>query len=271
MAVARNLRYSPVNWLIVDWGFEGKAFNDCGLPEPQPCLTEGHDCDGPCQAILPIREAIDTYDWARWLPEVIVGIEDADEEIAANYVRQAAIEFCNGGRVLQREVVVELQPDESTYPLFPYEGEMIKGVIGIMAEDGCRCGTHSGCCSGWVGGVDWVFDVARQQVTVSGPCKGLLRLLVWSAPTEDACEHDVFLYDNFRREITAAARLYYANAVHFRDRLLMSSLPTKDSIDRAIVLAKTRVMTRPNASKAQGRSGLFGSRCGSDDTFNWRR
>lgn len=84
-------------------------------------------------------------------------------------------------------------------------------------------------------------------------------MLVWAAPTEDACEHDVFLYDAFRADITLGARLYYANAVHFRDRLLMASLPTKDSFDRAIVLAKTKAVARPAASKQRAGSGLFGN------------
>ena len=59
---------------------------------------------------LPIQEAIDTYDWERFLPEIMVGIDDADDEIAANYAREAAIEFAKRARVLQREVVVRLEP-----------------------------------------------------------------------------------------------------------------------------------------------------------------
>ena len=264
MAVPRHLRYSPFNGLVVDWSDSaGTAFNDCGLPEPAPYVNPSHGCDTWCTARFPIGEAINTYDWARWLPEVIVGIEDPDEEIAASYTRQAAIEFCTKGRVLQREVVIELQRGEQTYPVFPYEGERIVGVIGIKIDNGC-CGSIAPagrCCNGWLGGIDWALDTARNELTLGAlPSNtGLLRVLVWAAPTEDACEHDVFLYDAFRADITLGARLYYANAVHFRDRLLMASLPTKDSFDRAIVLAKTKAVARPAASKQRAGSGLFGN------------
>jgi hypothetical protein len=256
MAVSSLLRYSPVNWLIVDWGFNGAAFSECGLPEALPCSEESESTT-PCVA-LPIQEAIDTYDWARWLPEVIVGIEDPDENIAADYVRRAAIEFARGSRVLQREVVVPLQIGILRYPLFPYDGERIDGVIGIKFDGGCGC-----ACSGARGnyeGVEWMLDVARNELLISRvPRASLLKLLVFSAPTEDACAHDVFLYDRFHMEITIGARMLYANAVHFRDRALMASLPSSDAFVKAILSAKTKAMRHASSSQQQFGSGIWGS------------
>lgn len=267
MAFARNLRYSPVNWLVVDWGQGGRAFNDCGLPTPEPCTNPAHSCDTVCTALIPIQEAINTYDWERWLPEVIVGIEDPDEDIAANYVRQAAIEFAEKARVLQREIIIELQPDVNTYPVFPYVGERIVGVLGIQTRDQCCGSSATNCCSGWIDGMDWELDTARNEFTISGPTRGTISLLVWSAPTEDACAHDVYLYDNFRRDITTGARNAYANAVHFRDRLLMASLAPSDTFQRAMLLAKTKAVMRPSAAKMQpgtlfGRDGCCFRRAG---------
>lgn len=211
MAVPVTLRYSPFNWLIVPWSFNGQRFADCGLPKAAPCEEPNEESPAECRA-LPIQEAIDTYDWGRWLPEVIVGIEDPDEEIAANYVRQAAIEFCRDARVLQREIVVELQPGINVYPVFPYEGEQIVGVIGVQTPAG---GCDSNGTSGVVNGVSWQLDTARNELHVKGqPRNGLLALLVFSAPTEEACAHDVFLYDRFRADITSGARIAYATAVH---------------------------------------------------------
>lgn len=257
MDVPRNLRYSPVNWLIVDWGFNGQAFANCGLPQPEPCRDPKPTAPAPCVA-LPIQEAIDTYDWERWLPEVIIGIEEPDEEIAASYVREAAIEFCKTGRVLQREVVIPLQTGVSLYPVLPYDQEQVVGVIGATLDERCPCACgHAGS----VYGLDFVFDVARNQITVSGPmCKTgrLLRLLVWSAPTEDACEHDKFLYERFRADITKGARRNYANALHFRDRQLMGSLPTAESFTIAMAMAKTKAMTKPSMSRAISGSGMWG-------------
>jgi hypothetical protein len=249
MAVARQLRYSPRNFLIVDWSSHGRAFADCGLPKPIPCLTGGESCGDACAHPLSITEAIDTYDWERWLPEVIIGIEDPDEEIAANYVRQAAIEFCKGARVLQREVVIQLEPGATRYPVFPYAGEQIIGVIGIRNDDDSACSCLGGnITNGLWHGSHWQLDTARNEfIYDSRKSTGLLRLLVWAAPTEAACVQDVFLYDRFRQDITLGARQQYAMAMHFRDRALMSSLAPADMFQRAILLAKTKALMQASS------------------------
>lgn len=268
MSFPTNLRYSPFNWLVVDWSFNGQRFADCGLPKPAPCDEPSEDSPAPCRA-LPIQEAIDTYDWARWLPEVIVGVEDPDEEIAANYVRQAAIEFCKEGRVLQREVIIELQPGVTTYPVFPYEGEQIIGVIAIATPAG-TCGCSGAQTSGASGDVRWSLDVARNELHLSGaPAAGLVALLVYAAPAEDACAHDVFLYDRFRADITLGARRAYALAVHFRDRYLLASLPPADEWERRKLLAKTKAVRGAPSGKMQPGSGMWGSGRGTSG-FNGR-
>lgn len=269
MAVARHLRYSPRNWLIVDWSAQGRAFGDCGLPKPIPCLTGGTGCGDACSHPLPIAEAIDTYDWERWLPEVIVGIDDPDEEIAANYVRQAAIEFCKGGRVLQRELTIELQPGINTYPVFPYVGEQIIGVIGVKAPSSSCCAVNGDYLSGNLPGMRWRLDVARNELSIPGCTEnGLLHLLVWAAPTEEVCEQDRFLYDRFRADITLGARQAYASAVHFRDAPLMRSLPAADLFQQKIILAKTKAVRLPSSWLGQPSSAFGGGRgCTPEDYY----
>lgn len=267
MAVPVNLRYSPFNYLVVDWSFNGQRFSDCGLPKAPECPADPEERPAPCRA-LPLQEAIDTYDWARWLPEVIVGIDDPDEEIAANYVRQAAIEFCKNGRVLQRTVVVELQAGVNVYPVWPYEGERIVGLIEAQSDDGVDCGCSGG--GGRIGPADWVLDVARNELRLRGKVRDglLLALRVWSAPSEDACAHDVFLYDHFRADITLGARLAYARAVHFRDRALMASLPSPEAWVRAQLAAKTKAMVVSSSGRTQPGSGMWGGSM--RPTFNGR-
>lgn len=251
----RHPRYSPVNFLIVDWSHNGVAFNNCGLPEALPCEQEC-PTEASCARAVPITEAIDTYDWERWLPEVIVGIDEPDEEIAASYVRSAAIEFAKGARVLQREITIELQPGVSTYPVFPYPEEQIIGVMAAKTEsDSCKCSGLQGSLFGF----GWQLDVARNELHLTNaPSYGVLQFLVWSAPSEDACVHDVFLYDRFRYDIALGARVMYANAVHFRDRALMSSLPGGETFARAIVLAKTKAVGSPSSTLRQPGSGMWG-------------
>lgn len=248
--VPQHLRYSPVNWLIVPWGFKGASFNECGLPRQQCCepSEEGEEICTP----LPVQEAINTYGWARWLPEVIVGIDDPFEEIAASYVREAAIEFCRDSRILQREVVVQLQRGVSIYPLFPYDGERIVGAMRAWRDDAKQsCCTPCSASGGRVQDVDFRLDAARNELTVSGAHRDgeLLRVLVWATPTEDACAHDVFIFDAFRREIAQEARNRYARAVHFRDNMLMRSLTNSHDWAISISKAKRRAGDSPSQMK----------------------
>lgn len=258
-----TLRYSPLNYLVVDWGFNGEPFSDCGLPSPLPCPTDPEDRPALCRPV-PIQEAIDTYDWARWLPEVIVGIDDPDEEIAANYVRAAAIEFCRRARILQRVITIETQPGVNTYPIYPYPEERLLGVIGFRRGRSEPCWvSDTGCCAGrYPDGLDWRLDVARNEIEVDGHQGAeILEFRVWVQPTEDACVHDVFLYDHFREDIATGARMKYVLAVHFRDRALLSTLPTLETWDRRMVLAKDKVYRSPSSNNTNAGT-LFASRGG---------
>lgn len=254
-------RYSPLNYLIVDWSFDGVAFDSCGLPAPLPCAEQPEGTPAAC-APLPIQEAINTYDWYRWLPEVIVGIEDADEEIAAHYVREAAIEYCRRARVLQRVVTLELECGTNLYPFTPYEDENIVGVLGYYTSTGsqgsCSCSTQ-----GFVDGLDWRFDMARNEITVTGNIRNRqqLALRVWAAPTEGSCSQDVFLYEHFRADITAGARMKYALAVHFRDRGLLGTLIPQDAWESRMIKAKTKAYQTASAKVLSNPSGLWGGSC----------
>lgn len=265
MDFPRNLRYSPHNYLIVDWGFNGVAFNNCGLPDPAPCPTDPVVRPEVC-CPLPIKEAIDTYDWERWLPEVIIGVEDPDEEIAASYVRESAIEFAKNSRVLQRQILIPLQPGVCTYPVEPYEGEQIIGVMGVGIDDCDPCESR-GCSGVLPNGVPFTLDVARNELRLEAGngdcCRGarLLRILVWSAPTEDACEHDAFLYDRFRADITLGARRNYVIALHFRDRQLMNAIPTANAFERAMALAKNKAVSSISWSRTPSGSGMWENGC----------
>lgn len=262
----RNLRYSPVNFLIVNWGYNGSAFNDCGLPEPQPCPEPPKDRPEVCQP-LPIREAIDTVGWAQWLPEVIVGIEDPDEEIAASYVREAAIDFAKYTRVLQRQILIPLQPGVCTYPVEPYDQENIIGVIGVGLDRHPAISCSKRCSGKLPNGIGFTLDVARNELHLeshpgSTCCTGghkVLRLLVWAAPTEDACEHDKFLYEMFRRDIAVGARFNYATTVHFRDRGLMFSMRNLPDFEMLKAKAKNKALSRPSATVNTFGSGMWGN------------
>lgn len=240
------LQYSPVNGLIVKWGDGAKSFSSCGLPKPlrQRPMQPASDED-LCCVKQPAMQQIDLCDWGKWLPEVGVGINDFEEEIAASYVRQAAIEFCKGSRVLQRSVYIPVQEGVYQYPLVPLEHETVVGVMAVLdGQFKVRLNGDGGYHNLAVfrQGFD---DVLLDKDLVDSACRKhprreMVELLVWTAPTEEACLHDRLLYDRHRQVISDAARGYYVAAYHYDNRALVASL-TPMSVFRAhIKAARTR-------------------------------
>lgn len=174
----------------------------------------------PCGE-APIVEVVDTYDWYRWVPEIIVGFDEASEDMAATYARRAAREFAIKARVLKRQIYIRLQRGVYRYPLEAFEDEDVQGVSSIESAQGmCNCECHSHGLN--IGRVS--VNVAKQELQtepIGGSCgchvngHGPEHLLVtvWSAPTEDSCKHDVFLYEQYRREITLGARADFLSEV----------------------------------------------------------
>lgn len=248
-----TLVYSPVNWLIIDW-----RFDHCGLPQPKPCAEPDEEKAPECKA-LPVVEYPETYDWARFLPEVMVGVEEPDADIAANYVRQAAIEFARDARVLQRDLVIDLEAGVNQYMLHPFPDERIEGILEVELDGKSDCHCSSGLRGGSrYLGFDWEFDTSRNVLHLNGqPRTGRLTIRVWAVPTEDACTYDRFLYDNFRADIALGARRYYVMANHFRDRFLVGSLPPQERWNFAIITALKRARRVPEARKQPAGSGMW--------------
>jgi len=219
-----TLKYSPVNGIIVDWGIGHEPFNIGCLPKPvcpgpAPVPPPAQDC--PC-GTEPMVEEVSTYDWYRWVPEIIVGIAEASEDMAASYARRAAREFAQKSWVLQRQIAIRLQKGVYRYPLQAFPDEQVQGVLRIeSAQGGCSCETTTGPVN--IGTVR--VDIASQELRIDpghqscgchtgrhGP--EFLLVTVWSAPTEDSCKHDVFLYEQYRREITLGARADFISEAH---------------------------------------------------------
>ena len=165
---------------------------------------------------------------------------------------------------MQRQILTPLSADRCVYPLEPYDQENIIGVIGAGLDDqpACRCNTD---CSGFIPeGLQYTLDVARNELHLEG-CREVcnrgcrvLRLLVWAAPKEDACEHDKFLYEMFRSDIAAGARMRYASQVHLRDPQLIRSLGALPDFELAGARAKGKAMSVPSVSQTTG-SGMWGN------------
>jgi hypothetical protein len=204
-------------------------------------------------------EPPDTYDWARFLPNMQEGLEEPDDDICADKIREAAIDFARKSWVLQREVSFVIQKDESFYPVSSLPGERTVAVIGVKQE-------KSGCvpCGGFVGrtnmGVE--FDVHHDGVRITNTgclCSNagqVITVLVAVAPTEDACSYDVMLYDHYRAVITAEARRRYVRAHHYKERMLLLSQTTELDFDKAAINAK-RMATKFTTSDSGQKTPMF--------------
>lgn len=244
-----GLRYSPVNDLIVTWNMHGQPFNNCGLPKPRPAPEHRPSREVDCCGTLAILIEPDTYDWARWLPEVIVGIEDPDEEIAASYVREAAIEFAARARVLTRKLEIKLECGVTIYPVPCFDNERLGGLHHLEVFAGDQRIPENFIKKG--------FDARLGTVFIEVQEGSKAELVLYAVPTEDSCAQDVYLYDAFRRAIAQEARSRYVRAVHFRDIALVRSLNSPQEFDRSIALARSKVMAVPVQGTASASRGLF--------------
>jgi len=280
-----TLRYSPVNGIIVNWGFNGQPFSMscmptvvCPAPAPTPPAASTDCIDGA----QPIVEAVNTYDWHRWVPEIVVGFDEASEDMAATYARRAAREFAIKARVLKRQIYVRLQEGVYRYPLEAFEDEDIQGVSRIESAQGsCKCESYDqGVNLGQVS-----VNVAKQELQIhpepqacgchiNGRGPEHLLVTVWSAPTEDSCKHDVFLYEQYRREITLGARSSFLSEVQAfgayktargyassRGDALMYSRADQMRSEFLTAMRKARVAAdTDNAIETSAPAGLFGGR-----------
>lgn len=265
--IPRHLRYSPVNGMIITWGIGAQSFSSCGLPRPLR-NSAGHNvyAKDDCCHHEQIQPSITWADWGRWLPEVGVGIPDFEEEIAAAYVREAAIKFATEAKVIQRSVFLQLQEGVMAYPLEPYENERIVGVMAVL-DGNYRLRTGGADVTESLGAVmqHGTNTVLLRPELVDCACRrggrGIIELLVWAAPTEDACLHDKMLYDQYRRVITAHARAMYATVYHYENRALMASIQPAAIFEQEIRKARGKAAAWIHASQPRTQRGrLFGGR-----------
>lgn len=264
--VEKHLRYSPVNGMIIQWGMGAMSFGACGLPKPRKSFQQTIEAEDICCSQDQIIQEINWCDWGKWLPEVGIGIQDFDEEVAAAFVRETAIEFATTTQVLQRSVFVRVEDGVYAYPLEPAENERIVGVLAVL-DGNYRMhtgGTHKhGTTAVMRHGTNEVIlspELVRSACTRG--CKRnapILELLVWATPTEEACLHDRILYDQYRKVITAAARTNYIAAMHYDNNALVRTVYPINSFKtecRKIKGQATSWIETSNRRKGVGR--LFG-------------
>ena len=250
---------SPFNGLVINWAaHNGSPFANCGLPAPLPCVNPPLPREEACTP-LPMGEVIDTVGWDIFLPEIIVGIEDPDEDIAANYIRATVIDFTRDTDILQRGYSFLAQAGVNEYYIPSFEDENINKVIGIDIQG-------VGCCQlnkNRLYGINFYYDRSRQLLSIDTDtqqlCGKVITIVFAVSPTELACVVDKYVYDYYRGAIEQRARFNYVRAVHYNDRALMQSTMVNNNYEfdkqRARNFATTQT-TRTNTIKRR-RGGMW--------------
>lgn len=187
-----------------------------------------------------VYDAYPKVELSVFLPELQLEIPELPDDILMHYVRKAAIEFCERSHVLQREVVICLQPCVPNYLLEPPDCTRIVLINGVCRSCGgpydrltskpCHVPAF-GCLSWWdkVEGSIWLHPAPAERSNI------MVRMSV--APEQDACEVDAVLYDRYREAILSGAR-HFIYAIPRRE---WSSQPISDSsrqeFDRRIASA----------------------------------
>lgn len=174
-----------------------------------------------------------------FLPELMLSAPGLPQEIAASYIRQAAIDMAESGNTLRRTVRIELQAGVQNYLLEPPDCVRTIGVSRISGRNGwCNSGYRmvpddvpmpaigclqvpvAGCAAfgfgpsanqAWgVGGIAKLQNPNELWVSPVPQCDADLGIEVELivAPKRDACTVDRVMFDRYAPALVAGALMY---------------------------------------------------------------
>lgn len=188
-----------------------------------------------------IVDECERVDLDQFLPTVLFSAPGVDHEIAAYYVREAAIQFCSRSRLLRQTLEVELQPCVEN-PLIEPRCDDLR-IVAIHQVCGRALRPNEPCCS-W-GGCSVVYDGEVTLMLSPPPSNSQplrpLPVTVSVAPLASACSLPTVLFERHRETIAAGARamlfkvpgtqFYDLRAAAEQDRLFTAGI-TGAGIDR---------------------------------------
>jgi hypothetical protein len=163
-----------------------------------------------------------------FLPELLMSAPALPSDIAASYIRQAAIDLAEQSNCLRRQIIVESQAGCSDYLLEPPDCTRTNKIVRVCDARGneyfvdsrapcappCAVSCIDACCSG-----DW-FPMSTLRVWFEQP--NVFNVLptprvdldlgftveISVVPDRDACEVDELLYQRYSPTIVAGALSY---------------------------------------------------------------
>lgn len=177
--------------------------------------------------------------------EIALALGDMPDGIAENFVRQAAIDFCERSQIIRRVVDIDLICGVSDYPIL-LPDERIVSIQRVCVGDRCcaeravlsaSAPCETGCT--FHGHSIWFVppDSLNIRPTPSVDRAKAIRVHVAVAPLRDACELDSVLYERYHETILdgALARLYLAKTTPWHDKELANLHKTQ--FDQGIAAA----------------------------------
>lgn len=153
-----------------------------------------------------------------FIPDVITKVNSVPDEVAANEIRNAAIEFSRRALLLRRTACMDAQANVADYyPELP-DDYAVHSVVGVTL-DGV---SYRGCTTGAslraeCGGV-FSYDAYNGAVVLDPPPArdsiGCLCVEVVVRPGQESCQLPAELYDGYVNDIAAGAA---ANLLLMRD------------------------------------------------------
>lgn len=170
-------------------------------------------------------------DFSDFAHEIKLAIGDVQDDLVANYVRQAIIDLCERSQVLVRAVDIDVQCGIEDYPIEVDEDERVVSIqricvgtqectssVVLRSSEPCNTGCTIHSHAIWFVPPDTLHirPIPKQDK------ESAIRVFVAVAPTRDACTVDRIFYERYHEAVIngALARLYLAKTTPWHDRQL---------------------------------------------------
>lgn len=159
--------------------------------------------------------------FSEFIPEIKLAIGEVQDDIVANYVRQAIIDLCERSQILRRTVTLDVQCGVEDYPIEVDEDERIVSIQRIcVGNQECMRPTvlrvTEPCDTGCTLHSHTIWFVPPDTLNIRpAPIQdrhNAIKVVVAVAPTRDACTADSVFYERYHETVIngALARLYLA-------------------------------------------------------------
>ncbi|MCA8017733.1 hypothetical protein [Burkholderia metallica] len=179
----------------------------------------------------------------QFMPFVMAGAQGLPETMAQAYVRQACIDFATRSSILRRRVIVDLQARVTDYPIWSDEREQVVRVNEVRVDGTPYRGQRNSVVFMHMGVRFTVADgMLRLSHVPHHDRPGVIEIRLSASPTQDACDVDSLLYDDWQPAIEdgALARIYQLPGYTFTSFPLAAQRGR--SFDEKIARARVRAL-----------------------------